>query len=123
MVHSNSRFIIATIACAIVFLLFVVAGTRKASHGEYVITLTEKGFVPPEIRILLGDTVRFSSTLDSQYWPASNLHPAHDIYPEFDPKRPLLPGESWSFTFDRPGAWRFHDHLRSYYTGVIYVEE
>ncbi len=87
------------------------------------IVLTEDGFVPNEISIPRGSTVTFTNTLEKQYWPASNLHPDHSIYPEFDPKRPLSPEEEWSFTFDKEGTWRFHDHLRSYYTGVIYVRD
>ena len=113
--------LVVGLACGSLF----VGWYRQSSPPEEdpAIILTDNGFSPAELRVRLGETVTFTSSLDSQYWPASNLHPAHDIYPESDPKRPLLPGESWSFTFDRPGAWRFHDHLRSYYTGVIYVEE
>jgi plastocyanin len=90
---------------------------------EVSVTLTDEGFKPSQIRIRTGTSVTFSTTRDSQFWPASNVHPSHDIYPAFDPGRPLSPDESWSFTFNDTGSWGFHDHVRSYFTGSIYVEE
>jgi plastocyanin len=89
---------------------------------EVTIVLTEDGFMPRDIRISPGTKVTFTSTRGNQFWPASNTHPSHNIFPSFDPKRPLEPNESWSFTFDEVGNWGYHDHIRSYFTGIIYVE-
>jgi plastocyanin len=86
------------------------------------IVLTEEGFSPREVRISRNTTVRFSTNRERYFWPASNLHPSHDIYPAFDPGRPLTSEESWEFVFEQPGVWGFHDHVRSYYTGILYVE-
>lgn len=91
-------------------------------EGKISIMLTDDGYVPRDVRITRGSIVEFSTTRDRPHWPASNLHPDHSIYSEFDPKRPLEPAEVWSFTFDRPGVWNYHDHIRSYFTGRIYVE-
>lgn len=87
------------------------------------IVLTENGFEPNNVRIQKGTEVIFSSTLGKQFWPASNLHPSHGIYPAFDPLRPIEPEGTWSFVFDQAGTWGLHDHLRSYYTGTIEVVE
>lgn len=87
------------------------------------IVLTDEGFAPRYVRISAGTEIVFTTTRSYQFWPASNEHPAHTIFPDFDPRRPLEPNEAWSFTFERSGEWRFHDHVRSYYTGTIYVEE
>jgi len=101
--------------------------THTESRGEAVssadVLLTDKGFQPREIVLKKGGVVTFSTSRDKPFWPASDLHPSHGIYPEFDPGRPLLPSESWSFTFDKVGEWNMHDHLRSYFTGTIYVVE
>lgn len=91
--------------------------------GAKVITLTKNGFEPSEITIKAGDTITFKSTTGSLYWPASNLHPSHLVYPEFDPLVPVQPNDSWSFVFTKVGAWKFHDHLSPYFTGVITVTE
>lgn len=85
------------------------------------IVLSENGFEPSEVTIKKGGTVTFTNTTERPFWPASNLHPTHGIYPEFDPLRPLKPDEEWSFTFDRIGAHNFHDHIRAYFFGKIYV--
>lgn len=86
------------------------------------ILLTEEGFEPREAYVRPGGTVLFSANHERSFWPASNLHPQHDIYPAFDPKRALGPGEMWSFTFTEAGTYGYHDHLRAYFNGVIYVE-
>ncbi len=69
----------------------------------------------------MGTTITFVSDAPGAFWPASDLHPIHSVYPEFDPKRPLVQGEEWSFTFSKAGSWRFHDHLASEATGIVHV--
>lgn len=86
------------------------------------IVLTEQGFEPRDIRIRPGTAVTFSTNREFRYWPASNSHPLHNLYPLFDPKEPIEPTDTWSFTFNDPGAWGYHDHMRSYFTGTIYVD-
>jgi plastocyanin len=78
-------------------------------------------YQPNELSIKVGEAIQFVNASDKQLWPASNIHPTHDIYPEFDPQRALQPGESWTFTFRRSGLWRMHDHLLPYLKGVITV--
>lgn len=99
------------------------AAESEVPEGAHVITLTKEGFEPAEITIRKGETVAFRSTAGDLFWPASNLHPSHGIYPEFDPKEPVQPDAVWSFTFDSVGEWKFHDHLAPYFTGVITVTE
>jgi plastocyanin len=84
-------------------------------------SLGEVGYEPRDITISVGDSIEFSTTGDKPYWPASNVHPTHRIYPDFDPKEPIQPEDNWQFTFDKEGEWRYHDHLAPFYTGVITV--
>lgn len=91
-------------------------------RAEVYVVLEEDGYSPAHLRVSKGASVIFTTTTARHFWPASNLHPAHDIYSAFDPERPLAPEESWRFVFDRTGEWGFHDHIRSYYDGIIYVE-
>ena len=88
-------------------------------HAEVV--LTAHGFEPREVTLVRGGTVTFTTTAGRPFWPASNLHPDHTIYSDFDPKEPIDPNDSWTFTFNRAGDWGMHDHIRSYYRGVIHV--
>lgn len=92
-------------------------------HSQVSVVLTDQGFEPAYLRINRGTTVTFSTTRGRPFWPASNAHPSHDIFPEFDPKVPIDPDKTWSFTFDRVGDWGMHDHVRSYFTGIVYVVE
>lgn len=89
--------------------------------GEAVISMTDKGFDPNEIKIKKGTKVKFVNKDTGARWPASDLHPSHGIYPGLDPKRPIPAGESWEFIFDKVGEWGFHDHLSPYITGKIIV--
>jgi plastocyanin len=91
--------------------------------GAVVITLSKDGFSPDELSIKTGTTVAFRSVNGDLYWPASNLHPSHLVYPEFDPEEPIQPNDVWSFTFTKVGEWKYHDHLAPYFTGVITVTE
>jgi hypothetical protein len=85
------------------------------------IVLTKDGFIPEKLTIHIGDTVVFSTTADKQFWPASNLHPTHDIYPAFDPQIPIEPDKTWAFTFNKEGNWKFHDHMSPIFRGEIIV--
>jgi plastocyanin len=91
-------------------------------HKTYTITETDNGFRPQFIDIKKGDTITFNSERSVPFWPASNLHPTHELYPEFDPQEPIDPHKTWRFTFNKIGAWKFHDHLSPDKTGVIYVK-
>lgn len=93
------------------------------SKDAVVITMRQDDYDPSDVTIQKGTTVVFVNKSSDWRWPASNLHPTHDIYPEFDPKEPVAPEKSWSFRFDRVGSWRMHDHLAPYITGTITVKE
>ena len=79
------------------------------------VVLTHLGFEPDLLIIHQGDTVVFSTTRGLPFWPASNDHPSHLTYAEFDPKRAIGPKQTWSYTFERIGTWDFHNHIGSSY--------
>lgn len=106
-------------ALAVWGVLMVGSLTRGVSGGNTV-KLTKSGFVPQELRIKKGETVTFVTDQEA-FWPASNPHPIHTGYSKFDPRKIIKKGETWSFTFEKPGVWRFHDHLRPFLTGKVVV--
>lgn len=79
------------------------------------------GFYPSKVTVHVGETVRFTSRLGQDFWPASDFHPNHLLYPEFDPKKPIKSGQDWTFTFTKPGQWSFHDHFHPNLTGTVVV--
>lgn len=117
--YFQKKYIILCVAVIALFGVCFFALNNKPNR--VTIVLTEKGFVPEQVTIKKGGTVTFKTRLNKEFWPASNIHPTHTIYPEFDPKRALKPTETWSFTFQRTGDFRFHDHLSPNNTGVVSV--
>lgn len=91
------------------------------SEKTYTVILTEKGFSPETINIRKGESVKFETKRGKLFWPASDLHPTHDIYPGFDPRQPIEHTSSWTFKFEKSGEWSYHDHLAPFYTGTIKV--
>ncbi|MBI5457510.1 hypothetical protein HY971_02170 [Candidatus Kaiserbacteria bacterium] len=103
--------------CAILITLIV---TERSSR---VVTVSEgeNGFAPQKLSIHKGDTVRFVNDTGGYIWPASDFHPTHRTYPEFDPKEPIAPGGTWTFEFKKAGVWAYHDHLSSNFHGTVIV--
>lgn len=92
-------------------------------EAEHTMRFTGDGYEPRDITIKVGDTIEFVNESSQDMWPASNVHPTHELYPEFDAQQALAPGDSWQFTFDEAGTWGYHDHLNSRITGTITVTE
>lgn len=88
-----------------------------------VITYTDAGFSPNKVTIKQGEVVTFENKSSNSFWPASDSHPSHKIYPEFDPKKAIPAGNTYDFTFDKVGVWGFHNHLKPSDKGMITVEE
>lgn len=93
------------------------------SSKTWTVEYKNKKFVPSEIKIKKGDTVTWTNGGSSPIWPASAIHPTHQVYPGFDVLKGLNTGESYSFTFGKVGSWRYHDHLNPSVTGVVEVSE
>ncbi len=127
---------------ALLFLLFAVvlvsgctqygaqSTTEQPSDTGNTIEITGSGFSPGTLTVSAGTTVTFINKDSGQHWPASAAHPTHSAYPEtggcigskFDACKPLAQGESFSFTFNEKGTWKYHDHLNPGMTGTIIVQ-
>ena len=127
----NSRATIKTKSISIWILVIIsillgalyISLSISATEKNHIIELRDNGFYPQELTIQRGETVTFATRRNKPFWPASNLHPSHTIYPEFDPKKPIGATESWSFQFMKAGDWKYHDHLAPIYKGEIVVLE
>lgn len=84
--------------------------------------MTVAGFEPATLSIKKGTRVVFVNEDSKEHWPASDIHPTHGIYPEFDPQKGVEAGQKWSFVFNKVGKWKFHDHLFPERTGVVEVK-
>lgn len=114
--------IIILLGIALILMLLFLYFTLTHKSQTHKITIKNHEFVPSNITIKKGDIVVFNSEDSVPFWPASNLHPTHEEYSEFDPLRPVDPSKSWSFTFNQKGTWDFHDHLAPSLRGTITVK-
>jgi plastocyanin len=100
---------------------FSAAPAQPANGPTATIHITSTGFQPTNITIKAGTTITFVNDDNAPHWPASGEHPTHTILPGFDALRALTQGETYSFTFDKVGAWPYHDHLHPDWQGTITV--
>lgn len=117
--------VLAALAVGVVFLRWPTAGGVPSEFPAVtvVIEITDAGYTPAAVTVRRGQSVAFVNTGANDHWPASNIHPTHSIYPEFDPRSPVRPGKTWAFRFDTVGVWRYHDHLYPDLAGVVTAEE
>ena len=100
------------------------------------VTFTSTGYKPKEITVNAGDTVQFLNQSSTNMWPASAMHPTHEVYdgtnlathcatgatPSFDACKNIAAGGTYSFTFSKTGTWRYHDHSNTAFTGSVIVQ-
>lgn len=112
------------------------SGGETAKSGEDIITKTDAGYSPSSITVKNGETVTWKNQSAQPTWPASAMHPTHTVYggttlsehcpdtanTSFDACQGVASGGSWSFTFDKAGAWKYHDHLNPSHFGTVNVE-
>ncbi|MBI5400852.1 MAG: hypothetical protein HZB12_01930 [Candidatus Yonathbacteria bacterium] len=85
---------------------------------------TPQGFSPKTITIKRGDMVVFENKTGKSASIASNEHPTHLLYPEFDQYKTDQRGKTeFSFTFEKVGTWKYHDHLNANVGGTVIVVE
>ncbi|HEY7147894.1 MAG TPA: cupredoxin domain-containing protein [Gaiellaceae bacterium] len=118
------RIVLGAILVAAVFALAGCGGGGggDSDSGGNVVKFTDNGFEPSTLTINSGDTVKFENDSSDDFWPASNVHPTHLLYPGFDAKKPILSGDSYSFTFTKVGSWGYHNHLEPDVQGTIVVK-
>ncbi len=111
------KFALALFSALILFFPYQIS-----AHSEtQVIEMTADGFIPQKATVDVNSAVIFINKDGKAHWPASNTHPTHELYPEFDPKRAIAPGQSWAFKPKRAGVWKYHDHLSPHKRGLIIV--
>lgn len=96
--------------------------TSELTKNELTIVYNNEGFSPRELKIKKGQTVKFINQSDRKMWVASDNHPAHEIYPEFDQKEITERGATYEFKFEKSGNWGYHNHTFSNHIGIIIVE-
>ncbi len=111
-----------------------VASEPNVSLQEATIMLSDKGFTPSSITIKKGDTVTWINNTSGNMWVASAMHPTHTAYDgttlqqhcpntaggAFDE---CATGNTFTFTFDKVGTWKYHNHVDPSKYGSVTVTE
>lgn len=115
------KFVMFFLVVATLFTLFLLMTRREGNDTSVRIIMTAQGFEPNELHIAKNTVVAFINTDTQERWPASDIHPTHLLYPEFDSRSPIASGQSWQMTFRKAGTYKFHDHLFPHSRGSIQV--
>ena len=90
---------------------------------EIKVTYNTQGFSPKTVTIKKGETVVFENKTGKKASVASDEHPTHLLYPEFDQYKTEQRGKGeFRFTFEKAGTWNYHDHLNANMTGTVVVK-
>lgn len=113
-----------TLVALVCSMLLTACGTPApdTEHPAVTIRMTQDAVSPDPVTVRVGETVCWVNQDSVNRWPASNLHPTHEIYPDFDPMQGVKPGDTWCFAFGRPGIWKYHDHLLPGIVGTVNAE-
>jgi plastocyanin len=96
-----------------------VVAPPQTTHS---VNYSNKCYSPSTITIKKNEAVIFTNNSNRDMWPASDNHPSHSLYPEFDATGSISPGDTYTFTFTKIGTWGYHDHEKPSCTGTITVK-
>lgn len=129
-VHKSAADLKTYVACGNITMETVMDAMKKDSAGSMVmpkenrVSYTTQGFSPKVISIKKGETVVFENRTGKPASVASNVHPTHLLYPEFDQYKTDQRGKTeFRFTFTKVGTWNYHDHLNAGNGGTVIVTE
>lgn len=105
----------------------IPSSTGEASPSERVnnvkntVKYTNNGFMPDTLAVTVGTTVTFINESSGPMWVASNPHPTHTDLSGFDELQSVDRGGSYNYTFQKPGTWKYHNHVNAGDGGMVVV--
>lgn len=100
-----------------------VSPTLDAATEQNVVKYSESGFSPKSLEVAVGTGVTFVNEGDSPMWVASAPHPQHTNLPGFDQLKSAAKGDSYTYTFEKVGLWKYHNHLDATQFGEVVVKQ
>lgn len=88
---------------------------------QEAVTLTTTGFEPQTVTIKAGTKVVFTNKSGDVATVNSAIHPTHLVYPPLNLGE-FTDGKTVELVFDKPGTYKYHDHLSPTRTGTVVVE-
>ena len=98
-------------------------GTGGTTPKETIasINLTSPGFSPNTITVKTGTRVIWLNKSGAAATVNSAIHPTHRVYTPLNLGE-FPDGSSVQLVFDKPGTYKYHDHLNPSRTGTVVVE-
>ncbi|MBU0614524.1 MAG: hypothetical protein KJ601_00360 [Nanoarchaeota archaeon] len=90
-------------------------GPEVTPEGEYIVHILRNTYDPETINVPVGATVTWVNEGNSAY----QIH--HIAVTRLFTSDRILPGDTFSFTFDESGSYRYGDTIRSYLDGYVNV--
>lgn len=99
------------------------AGKETTINNEKIMTVeaTSSGFNPKTVTVKAGTRVIWTNSTDGPVVVASVDHPTHQVYPPLN-LGGFEKGSSVQLVFDKPGTYKYHNHLKPDNTGTVVVE-
>lgn len=94
--------------------------TTATETSEGTVTLTADGFSPATLTVKVGTKVTWSNQSGVDAIVNSSPHPTHTDYPPLN-LGSLPNGGIFSLIFDKPGTYKYHNHLKPSQFGTIVV--
>ena len=114
---------VATSSTATVEERNTASGSQDAVVPKvYTVTYNGTTFAPATLEIVKGDTVKFTNGANGTMWVASDPHPSHTNYPEFNEKSAVAKDGIYEFIFMKAGSWGYHNHSNPAVKGTIVVK-
>lgn len=96
--------------------------TDWTNQPEVTVDMKDIAFAPLAIRISRGTTVAWTNQDTLDHYVNTDSHPAHTQHLSLNSKL-LKPGDSYSYTFDKPGLYGYHCSAHAgAMSGMILVE-
>ncbi len=92
------------------------------ASASVTVSVDDEGFTPATVPVKVGTTVTFINNGQALHWPVSDPHPIHTGLAGLNALKGLSTGETYSFTFTKPGTFGMHDHLNTRLKATIVVQ-
>ena len=96
--------------------------TSTSKLPDKNITVAGGAADPASLTIPVGTKVTLTNITVAKIDIESDPHPAHTDYQELNSVNTIAPNEKKSFTFDKPGTFGWHNHLRPHVKGTVIVK-
>ncbi|MBI2168411.1 MAG: multicopper oxidase domain-containing protein, partial [Actinobacteria bacterium] len=98
---------------AVTVVLLVAAGVSvgrvdQAAAAGATVSMVGTQFVPPVVDIKTGETVTWENDEPANYPVVIGVHNIVSDDGAFSPSPPVNPGEAWTYSFKKPGAFKYH---------------